>query len=810
MPELQAKLEARPPVDLDFRLDVDATLPSLTLQILDGGTPVDLVGGTALFSMEDLQGNAKITGAAAVIEDPVNGIVRYDWVTGDTDTEGVFVGQFQITIASRQYLQPNNAAERLRILIGRVEASAVPPLPSTILHAPNHILGGIDVIDADRLDITFDPTNYTPDSSPPEAGNVDHLTAHLAGIDDELANIISTPLPHAPSHQDGGTDELPVDTLAESAAPTNDTSRALRPDGTGGVEFLDISHSELIGVTANDHHTEDHATRHSNGGADEVTVENLGTVSIDASTALRPDGAGGLAFSDVDHSDLTGVGADDHHAQDHAARHADGAADELSVDTLAEAAVPGNDVSQALRPDGGGGVEFRDVGHSELTGIGNDDHHAEDHAARHSDGGADEVTVENLGTASIDTSTALRPDGLGGLAFVDVDHSELTGVGTDDHHAQDHQARHADGGADELPVDTMAEAVAPSNDVSRALRPDGLGGVVFVDVDHSELTGVGVDDHHAQDHSARHQDGGADELPADTLAEAAVPTNDTSRALRPDGTGGVAFVDVDHSELTGVGADDHHTEDHQARHRDGGADELPVVHLAEDDTPTNDTSRALRPNGTGGVVFADVDHTELTGITNDDHHTEDHQARHRDGGLDELPVVHLAEADVPTNDTSRALRPNGTGGVVFADVDHTELTGITNDDHHTEDHQARHRDGGADELPVAHLAENDTPTNDVSRALRPDGSGGVEFRDVDHTELTGITPDDHHTEDHAPRHLSGAADEVDADRLDIDFVPGDYDRSTTPTEVTLVVELTAHLAGIDDGIGDNKMRAWFY
>jgi hypothetical protein len=43
--------------------------------------------------------------------------------------------------------------------------------------------------------------------------------------------------------------------------------------------------------------------------------------------------------------------------------------------------------------------------------------HAENHASRHSDGGADEVTVENLATAAVDTTYALKPDGLGGVAF---------------------------------------------------------------------------------------------------------------------------------------------------------------------------------------------------------------------------------------------------------------------------------------------------------------------------------------------------------------------------------------------------------
>lgn len=37
--------------------------------------------------------------------------------------------------------------------------------------------------DGDTLHIDWNPTNYTPDSSPAEAVDVDSLTAHLKGID---------------------------------------------------------------------------------------------------------------------------------------------------------------------------------------------------------------------------------------------------------------------------------------------------------------------------------------------------------------------------------------------------------------------------------------------------------------------------------------------------------------------------------------------------------------------------------------------------------------------------------------------------
>jgi hypothetical protein len=50
-------------------------------------------------------------------------------------------------------------------------------------HGRTHTDGGPDEIDGDTVDIDFTPTNYTPDTSPPEANDIDDLAAHLAGID---------------------------------------------------------------------------------------------------------------------------------------------------------------------------------------------------------------------------------------------------------------------------------------------------------------------------------------------------------------------------------------------------------------------------------------------------------------------------------------------------------------------------------------------------------------------------------------------------------------------------------------------------
>lgn len=53
-------------------------------------------------------------------------------------------------------------------------------------HADQHTTGGADEVDGDKLDIDWNPTNYTPTTTPSEADNVDNLTAHLYGIDQEL------------------------------------------------------------------------------------------------------------------------------------------------------------------------------------------------------------------------------------------------------------------------------------------------------------------------------------------------------------------------------------------------------------------------------------------------------------------------------------------------------------------------------------------------------------------------------------------------------------------------------------------------
>lgn len=53
------------------------------------------------------------------------------------------------------------------------------------------------------------------------------------------------------------------------------------------------------------------------------------------------------------------------------------------------------------------------------------------------------------------------------------------------------------------------------------------------------------------------------------------------------------------------------------------------------------------------------------------------------------------------------------------------------------------------------------------------------------------------TNSHAATHITSGSDEVDGDKLDIDFTPSYYTPSTTPSEASSLDNLTAHLYGID-------------
>ena len=78
-------------------------------------------------------------------------------------------------------------------------------------HAADHLLGGSAEIDGDKLDIDFNPSNYTPATTPAEVDSVDHLSAHLYGLDQRVA---------AASQDARGTIELATHPEAQAGTAT--------------------------------------------------------------------------------------------------------------------------------------------------------------------------------------------------------------------------------------------------------------------------------------------------------------------------------------------------------------------------------------------------------------------------------------------------------------------------------------------------------------------------------------------------------------------------------------------------------------
>ncbi len=118
MPVLQFFLNDVSPITEEFTLSKDALLPDLEVQLLDGSVPVDLTAATVKFSMDTEAGVNKINGIAGSLVDAPRGRVKYEFIGTDTDTEGIFFGQFIVTSSSKDFRIPNNRDQRLRIIIG--------------------------------------------------------------------------------------------------------------------------------------------------------------------------------------------------------------------------------------------------------------------------------------------------------------------------------------------------------------------------------------------------------------------------------------------------------------------------------------------------------------------------------------------------------------------------------------------------------------------------------------------------------------------------------------------------------------------
>lgn len=100
----------------DFYLKVGDRLPKLSATLLGStGTAVDLSGATVRFRMASTKTATPKVDAAATVVSAAAGTVEYEWGATDTDTVGVYLAEWEITIGGKTQTVPTR--DFLRVVI---------------------------------------------------------------------------------------------------------------------------------------------------------------------------------------------------------------------------------------------------------------------------------------------------------------------------------------------------------------------------------------------------------------------------------------------------------------------------------------------------------------------------------------------------------------------------------------------------------------------------------------------------------------------------------------------------------------------
>lgn len=105
-----------------FEMSKDDTSPLIQVTCKDkSGTVVPVTGATnILFEMltqDKVTQKVNNNSNTSIIDGP-NGIIRYDWQTGDTDTAGTFLSRFKVTFSDGTIETFPNAGRYIKTIIG--------------------------------------------------------------------------------------------------------------------------------------------------------------------------------------------------------------------------------------------------------------------------------------------------------------------------------------------------------------------------------------------------------------------------------------------------------------------------------------------------------------------------------------------------------------------------------------------------------------------------------------------------------------------------------------------------------------------
>lgn len=83
---------------MTFSIKQNDTAPSFRATLKDSdGDAVDLTNATVRFHMKAIGAETSKVDSSAILQDAANGVVQYNWVSGDTDTVGSYQAEFEVT-----------------------------------------------------------------------------------------------------------------------------------------------------------------------------------------------------------------------------------------------------------------------------------------------------------------------------------------------------------------------------------------------------------------------------------------------------------------------------------------------------------------------------------------------------------------------------------------------------------------------------------------------------------------------------------------------------------------------------------------
>lgn len=251
-------------------------------------------------------------------------------------------------VATKQVLDFIRTGELLTYDPTEVASSA--PEAAGSGHASQHILGGTQEIDGDRLAIDFEPNFYTQRTTP-EATDDRHLATHLSGLEYFTSN-------HSSRHSRSGGDAIDGDTIDVDYSPSNYTrttasglttsteeltshlkgiDSALGTNATAASTAQTTANTAVTNAATAQSRADDHDARHLRGGADEIDGDQL---DIDYSPTNYTRAATTAVSSSTEHlaGHLSGIdtalGTVSTTANTHASRHVRGGADQVDGDVI--------------------------------------------------------------------------------------------------------------------------------------------------------------------------------------------------------------------------------------------------------------------------------------------------------------------------------------------------------------------------------------------------------------------------------------------------------------------------------------------